>query len=479
MRQRGSSTATMTGKPVKGLYKDKSAKSQSRPRFFAAFAVSVSLLILVVFLGNTMVNNDANEMKGFVMKTPPRKFQKVPEQNRKTFFTDGKKISQPITRALRSRGWTKVNSFEDAQFIATYGSRRDYYSEMKPWQRYTHIPGYENWNDKERIVDGFKAYEEKVGRQMYFLPQTYRLNVPEDMAAFEDKLKNGGSNYPWVLKKPTVNQGKGIEMIAPNSKELSNVPARVKEEEGEERYIIQQYVCNELTWNRRKFDVRMFWFVASLDPLVVLYHDGYVRIGNSEYDETSFDNTVSHLTTHTGLGEEGKATFQDLGNRVREHKRSSRELRKIQDPLQHLKNQFKESLGELVAGFKDLSFDVSKLSAENGMGFYGADYVIDESLDVWLIEPQKGCGLDEDYNFRIEMHDQMFTGIVDVTEEIWQKQEEGKPILPLENLGKWEVVYADGWHYTYEGYERSKNRKGCNGSNGGQAKTKKKLRKRP
>ena len=70
-------------------------------------------------------------------------------------------------------------------------------------------------------------------------------------------------------------------------------------------------------------------------------------------------------------------------------------------------------------------------------------------------------GLDEDYYFRLEMHASLFNGMVDVLEEISQKQEAGKPVLPLQRLGNWEVIYGDGMVYQYEGYERSKNKASC------------------
>ena len=72
-----------------------------------------------------------------------------------------------------------------------------------------------------------------------------------------------------------------------------------------------------------------------------------------------------------------------------------------------------------------------------------------------------GCGMDEDWNFRVEMHDQMFRTMVDVLDEIIVKQEKGENLLPLKNIGKWQVVYADGWIFKYEGYKRSKHKKDC------------------
>ena len=69
--------------------------------------------------------------------------------------------------------------------------------------------------------------------------------------------------------------------------------------------------------------------------------------------------------------------------------------------------------------------------------------------------------MDEDYYFRLEMHASLFNGMVDVLEEIGQKQETGEPLLPLEKSGNWEIVYADGQAYHYDGYERSTSKEGC------------------
>ena len=403
---------------------------------------------------------DTPNQSMIVIHSPPRKVTKVPKGHEKTFYWDGKTVIRPPVRSLRARGWRRVNDKEEAQFVLEYSTNAKLFTKLKPWQRTSHIPGYTEWNRKDSMVDGFKAYHEKTGNDLFFLPETYRLNVPEDAEAFEHRLtKEGGINYPWVLKAPRLNQGKGITFLTPNSNELQHVGA----DRTGDAYIIQKYICNELTWNKRKFDVRMFWYVASLDPLIVMYHDGYARVGNSEYNEADFSNTKAHLTTHTGLGEEGKGTFDELCQLIVEHHKASPELGHLRDPIQHVRNQFKHSLSELVAAFKDLSFSPGDaLTAENGLGFYGADFALDKDLDVWLIEPQKGCGLDEDYHFRVEMHDQLFSGMVGMIEDVWQKQEAGEPIvLPFENSGKWEVIYSDGWQFTYEGYKRSKDKKQC------------------
>ena len=435
-----------------------------------ATAVVYAALMLVIFLGFTANlrlighQNTVNDTKAMLsMQPPPKTFTKVPVQYRKTFNVDSNAISRPMIRALRSRGWQKVNDEETAHIVYRYSTTARLFDTLKPWQRFNNIPEYKKWNQKDSFIDGFKEYQRKTGKpDPYFLPESYRLDSTSEQEAFWRRINNeGGKRFPWVLKEPKVNQGKGIEMVAPNSERLEQIANNDLDDDTE--YIIQRYICNENTWNNRKYDVRMFWFVASLDPLIVMYQDGYTRIGNAEYDEKDFDNTRNHLTTHTGLGEEGKATHAQFCEHIIKHAKNSPHLRHLRDPVNHVRNQFKDSLAEFVAAFKEFSFEpgLRQLSAENGFGFYGADFILDNDLDVWLIEPQKGCGMDEDYDFRIEMHDRLFRGIVDTLEEVWQKQEAGKPLIPLENTGDWEVIYANGWQYKYEGYKRSENKAGC------------------
>jgi len=225
-----------------------------------------------------------------------------------------------------------------------------------------------------------------------------------------------------------------------------------------------------MTWNNRKFDVRMYWFVASLDPLVVLYHDGYVRVGNGVYSETSFADTTSHLTSHTGLGAETKAPFARFEEALHERHRAGKKpsFPHGNTPVEHVRNQFKHALGEMIEIMRNESFalpdlhgDDPVLSSENSFQFYCADFILDNDLDVWFIEPQNGCGLDEDYYFRLEMHASLFNGMADVLEEVGRKQERNEDLLPLEKSGNWEIIYADGDVYNYDGYERSKTKEGC------------------
>ena len=387
-----------------------------------------------------------------------------PEEFKRKFYVDSNSINHPVIRSLRMQGWQKSDSSRRAQVIWTYSSTPKWYDRLQPWHRYNHMPHYKLWNSKDHFVTYMMKYGEESGKELPSIPETYRLNVASDVKKFKARLsKDGGLNMPWVLKKPNVNQGRGITILGPNTKELKNVLKTVKEDKEVPNYIIQRYICNEMTINKRKFDFRVFWLVASLNPLIILVHDGYVRIGNSEYNEQDFSNTQAHLTTHTYLADEGKATWDEFGGYLRDAVTNNDNLKHIKDPVMHVKNQVKQVLAEMAAAYKDVTFNLANMTSENGFGFYGADFIIDWDLDVYFIEPQHGCGLDEDHQFRVEMHNSLFTEMIVLTEEVWERQERGLPTDngSLKNVGGYEFVYNDGWMFEYEGYVRSKHKRGC------------------
>lgn len=51
--------------------------------------------------------------------------------------------------------------------------------------------------------------------------------------------------------------------------------------------IAQQYVGNTATFKGHKFDLRIYMLVASVNPLRVYYHDGFLRVSLEKYDKFS------------------------------------------------------------------------------------------------------------------------------------------------------------------------------------------------
>ena len=361
-----------------------------------------------------------------------KKYQAVPEEYRKRAYVSLKKDSH-FPRAFRSQGWETFNEDEDyksgthhilyARHTANIG-KRSAFTIPKPWQRLNHLPGMGLMEAKDTFLNGFQDYEkhfQKVLKKantkhhrhdtynpIYMIPETYNLETEEGRSNFQKTLDHDqsiGRHRPWVLKKANVNNGKGVEMIPPASKALDTAVDRAQADD-DNNYVIQAYICNELTWfGGEKFDLRFYWLVVSVDPLIVLYHDGYARVSGAQYDETNFDSTAQHLTNHAYRGNAGDEDVlaDALWRRVREYYAANRSrLSKLLppsvngDPVKHIRNQLKEAISTTAAAFRHTTGFATEeyakgnkydyIQPENLFALYGADFIIDQDLDVFYVE---------------------------------------------------------------------------------------------
>ncbi|KAG7357519.1 tubulin-tyrosine ligase family protein [Nitzschia inconspicua] len=397
-------------------------------------------------------------------------FHPVPEKSRKLFWVRKSihaKLYEPVVRAFHSRGYSLTENPKRAHLLWSDHPFSSLYQELKPWQRYSWIPDIDQWDDKDSMAYNLNNYFAQKGETPHFsFPETYLLHDKTEFKRFQKRLRDGGINDPWVLKEPTVNQGKGVVIAGPHSKPLLNIMNSDRSKK-KHRRVAQKYICDEMTYFGRKFDFRIFWLVASVDPLVVLYQTkhNYVRVGAAAYDETDFSKTQSHLTTHTFGANEIKATWDEFKVYIEEfHALQGDRLSHIKYPFQHLENQSKHVIALLADAFKHMTYTTRGISSQNAFTWHSADMIVDNDLDVYIIEGADGPGKDEDYDFRIEMHNTMFGDMIDIVEEVVRLQEQGHSIdvrVMQENgvLGSYEVVYNDGWMFNYS-FDRSA-KKGC------------------
>mmetsp|Transcript_10799 Transcript_10799/g.9344 ORF Transcript_10799/g.9344 Transcript_10799/m.9344 type:complete len:99 (+) Transcript_10799:859-1155(+) len=64
----------------------------------------------------------------------------------------------------------------------------------------------------------------------------------------------------------------------------------------EKNYIAQKYISNPLLldWGN-KFDFRIYLLIASVNPLIAYYHDGFAKATLDKFDKFSKDKTT-HLS---------------------------------------------------------------------------------------------------------------------------------------------------------------------------------------
>ena len=108
---------------------------------------------------------------------------------------------------------------------------------------------------------------------------------------YEDHQNDTEKNL-WIIKPgENTNRGNGIfiaESISEIDKAISNV---------NHTYIIQKYIERPLLFQKRKFDIRCFALVTSVNGFIkgYYYQEGYLRTSSQDYSVNVLSKSV-HLT---------------------------------------------------------------------------------------------------------------------------------------------------------------------------------------
>ncbi|KAH9259536.1 hypothetical protein BASA81_001957 [Batrachochytrium salamandrivorans] len=127
-------------------------------------------------------------------------------------------------------------------------------------------------------------------------PRQYLLSLKSDCTKILTRAQHEPSR-PWLLKPSASLRGRGIKYFGTSQSLLEDISDCESEFHVDD--IIQEYVVNPALLNGFKFDVRTWMLIASIDPLVLFYREGFARVANAKYEEASQD-TFAHITNLEG-----------------------------------------------------------------------------------------------------------------------------------------------------------------------------------
>ena len=289
-------------------------------------------------------------------------------------------------------------------------------------QMSNHIPGHDTLNRKDYVAESAIAYAEgyenrpQCFNDKKFFPKTWLMYNREDCEDFFAEFNS--QEYQRLKAEQSIvyirkvgvgsHRGEGVQPV--NDKE----EAKLREMYGngklcgqvKRNYILQTYVHNPLLLNGRKFDFRMYMLVASVNPTMVYYHDGYLRVSLADYDVES--NDKKSLLTNLALSKQIYADAQD-GNLFEgmdpEALRHAQQwdferlkdylvqVGKVTDPMwldNYLRPEFKKAMVHLVR--------MGAYAFKRGSSFfelYGVDFMLDDNLGLWFIEANSGPAFGE------------------------------------------------------------------------------------
>lgn len=154
-------------------------------------------------------------------------------------------------------------------------------------------------------------------------------------------------------------------------------------------YIIQAYINNPFLYNGRKFDIRHYMMITSVNGILkgYWYQDGYIRTSSESFDLEDLNNKYIHLT-NDAIQKYG----EDYGRYEAGNKVSYTEFQRYLDSNYPSKKYSLE--GSIIPQMRSLAKDAIRANflnmdckkKLNNFEIYGMDFMIDANFKPWLIE---------------------------------------------------------------------------------------------
>lgn len=272
-----------------------------------------------------------------------------------------------------------------------------------PGQRYNHIPGHEHFVNKDEMGTLNRDYGLHYSERKHcfdswkFMPETLDLSDTEECREFFDRVNSDPDPaiIKWIKKKARgSHNAEGIEIVTLETIERLN--RRYKKGEMcsdlHDQYIAQIYIGNPLLLDHKKFDFRVYMLIANMDPLMILYHDGFLRVSLLDFDQKSND-TMAHVT-NTQLA-------KDMLDRNHASAKEKDDTLSKQMWTFETFESFMVKQGRVEAGWlesyvrrvmKEKMLHLTRMVYEQLLhhpGVYelfGVDFMFDDDLNLWFLE---------------------------------------------------------------------------------------------
>ncbi|KAB0399282.1 hypothetical protein E2I00_003099 [Balaenoptera physalus] len=222
--------------------------------------------------------------------TPDERVEKLPWEQRKLLRWKMSTVTPNIVKQTIGRSHFKISKRND-DWLGCWGHhmKSPSFRSIQEHQKLNHFPGSFQIGRKDRLWRNLSRMQSRFGKKEFsFFPQSFIL--PQD-AKLLRKAWESSSRQKWIVKPPASARGIGIQVIH----KWSQLPKR-------RPLLVQRYLHKPYLISGSKFDLRIYVYVTSYDPLrIYLFSDGLVRFASCKYSPSmkSLGNKFMHLTNYS------------------------------------------------------------------------------------------------------------------------------------------------------------------------------------
>lgn len=352
------------------------------------------------------------------------------------YIIEGSTSKHEVLRgALSSRGWKEAKSGPKASYGFKWTWSESRLSVPSDRVVVNHFANFSRFTSKRGLLESLRA-SPNVARMMdSFVPRAYlsREEMPLFLTDFQRTVAHcnaslGESAQPtidcgasaqtggslWIAKPATGTRGVGIKVF-------SDADALTAFVGTQQDFVIQKYIERPLLIHGRKFDIRQFVLVTSLDPLVVFASSQcYVRFSSKPYSADTLDNVV-HLTNH----QVQKKEPENPGDIAKDIHRNQWSLASFKE---HIGSDvwgalLKPRIDRLIARTLSSWPNRERSHRRNSFELLGLDILVDQDLNPWLLEVNSDPGL---HLLTRVVNDHHRTAVVDLLRVVLDERQQWK-----------------------------------------------------
>ena len=323
-------------------------------------------------------------------------------------------VTPKVVRYCLARTGFKVTK-KNSEWLGIWGKhmKSDAFRSIKEHQKVNHFPGTFHIGRKDKLWRNFCRMRILHGRREFnFVPQTFIL--PHDISNLRKTWESSGSKMKWIVKPPASARGIGIKVIH----KWSQLPKK-------RPVIVQRYLSKPFLINGSKFDLRIYVYVPSYDPLrIFIFEDGLVRFATSKYSSStkSLSNKYMHLTNYSiNKKNTGAYTSNTKDGDAQSHKWSLKQFWIYLDKkgIDHHKiwHLIKDIVVKTIICGESA---VNSMVKQNCKGRYschelfGFDIILDSHLKPWLLEVNISPSLHSNSELDVQVKGQVVKDVLNM-----------------------------------------------------------------
>jgi tubulin monoglycylase TTLL3/8 len=229
--------------------------------------------------------------------------------------------------------------------------------------------------DDQTILNHFKnSYLFCIKSNLVKLSKiNHKINEFSPKSYLQDELskKDIDESKTYIVKPSTGSCGKNIQFF----NDVAKMFLYLKKNE---KNIIQEYIENPLLISNKKFDIRQWVLITSIDPLEIYLGEFYLRFSKYDYNIQK-TNKFIHLTNYAVQKKSVKKT--NIKNNMWDSDSFKKHLFEKKIPFHYIEKQIKNIIIETIKEFSKYI-----VHRKNSFELLGYDLMIDENFKVWLIE---------------------------------------------------------------------------------------------